>query len=161
MYSKQLTAAISDPLTLEAFETREDAIMAGFTAAGLSGGLYVFNGDTNEGGGDEKIEHFGAHLGYSLENDHFKINSQLGYLSSIVDSDTLGEELDLEADYVGLVLRSSIDMTRITMLPTAAQARRPSGGGAAFLRIFLPQIITENCYPSLSSLHRSCESLSA
>jgi hypothetical protein len=95
------TAAISDPLTLEAFETREDAVMVGFSATGLSGGLYVFNGDTNEGGGDEKIEHFGAHLGYSLENDHFKINSQLGYLSSIVDSDTLGEELDLEADYVG------------------------------------------------------------
>lgn len=95
------TAGISDPLTLEAFETREDAVMAGFEVAGFSGGLYVFNGDTNEGGGEEKIEHFGAHLGYSLEKDDFQLSSQFGYLSSIVDSDTLGEELDLEADYVG------------------------------------------------------------
>ena len=95
------TATVSDPLTKEAFETREDAVMAGFTVAGFSGGLYIFNGDTNEGGGDEKIEHFGAHLGYSLEKDDFKLSSHLGYLSSIVDSDTLGEELDLEADYVG------------------------------------------------------------
>jgi len=127
------TAAISDPLTLEAFETREDAVMAGFTMAGFSGGLYVFNGDTNEGGGDEKIEHFGAHLGYSLEDDHFEINSQLGYLSSIVDSDTLGEELDLEADYVGgIAAQASISAFGVTVSGeyiTAVEDYTPADGG--------------------------------
>lgn len=95
------TKAVSDPLTLEAFETKEDAVMAGFAVAGVHGGIYVFNGDTNEGGGDDKIEHYGAHLGYTLENDELIINAHLGYLSSVVDSDGLSENLDLEADYVG------------------------------------------------------------
>lgn len=126
------TAAISDPLTLEAFETREDAVMAGFVVASFSGGLYVFNGDTNEGGGEEKIEHFGAHLGYSLENDSFTFNSQLGYLSSIVDSDTLGEELDLEADYVGgIAAQASISAFGVTVsgeFITAVEDYSPADG---------------------------------
>ncbi len=57
------TNMISDPLTLEIGETGEDALMVGFEAAGFYGSFYVFNGDTNEGGGDENIEHFGATVG--------------------------------------------------------------------------------------------------
>ena len=110
------TNTISDPLTLEAFETKEDALMAGFKVAGVHGGIYVFNGDTNEGGGDDKIEHYGAHVGYTLENDNLTVNAHLGYLSSVVDSDGLSENLDLEADYVGgLAAQASITFAGVTL----------------------------------------------
>lgn len=92
---------ISDPLTLEAFETKEDAIMVGFEHAGMHGGAYAFNGDTNEGEGDDTIEHFGAHLGYALKNDSFSFDFGGGYISSIIDSDGLSEVYDMSADYVG------------------------------------------------------------
>ena len=92
---------ISDPLTLEAFETKEDAVMVGIEEVGMHAGFYVFNGDTNEGEGDDTIEHFGAHLGYSLEKEQLSFQVGLGYLSSVVDSDFLSENLDLAAEYVG------------------------------------------------------------
>ena len=94
---------LSDPLTLEAFETKEDAVMVAVEAAGLRAGVYAFNGDTNEGEGDDTIEHFGAHLGYSLEKEPFSLEVGMGYLSSVVDSDFLSENLDLSAEYVGAV----------------------------------------------------------
>lgn len=126
------TAGVSDPLTLEAFETREDAVMVGFEKAGFTGGIYVFNGDTNEGGGEEKIEHFGLHGGYSLENDDLKLSTALGYLSSIVDSDTLAEELDPEADYVGgVAAQASISAFGFTLSGeyiTAVDDYQPASG---------------------------------
>ena len=106
--------AITDPLTKEAFETREDALMIGYKLGALEAGAYVFNGDTNEGGGDDVIEHCGAQMNYSFENDAISINTHLGYLSSIMDSDTLGEVADLEADYVaGVVAQASVTIVGI------------------------------------------------
>ncbi len=92
---------VADPLTMQAFETKEDAVMVGLEFEGLQAGVYVFNGDTNEGGGDDTIEHFGANIGYTFNNDTLDINAHLGYLSSVIDSDGLSESLDLSADYVG------------------------------------------------------------
>jgi hypothetical protein len=92
---------ISDPLTKEAFETKEDAILAGVAAGPLDLSTYVYNGETNEGGGDSNIEQYGAAVGYALENDTVSVQAHLGYSSSIADSDGLQEEYDLEADYVG------------------------------------------------------------
>ncbi len=94
-------STIADPLTMQAFETKEDAVMVGVEFEGLHAGIYVFNGDTNEGEGDDTIEHFGAHVGYTLQNDTLDINAHLGYLSSVIDSDELSENLDLTANYVG------------------------------------------------------------
>lgn len=62
---------------------------------------FIYNGETNEGGGDSNIEQFGGALGYAFENDSISMEAHVGYSNSIVDSDGLQEELDLEADYVG------------------------------------------------------------
>ena len=97
------TNMISDPLTLEIGETGEDALMVGFEAADFHGSFYVFNGDTNEGGGDDTIEHFGATVGYTLENDELSLDVGIGYLSSLLDSDGLTDSMPdgMDSDYVG------------------------------------------------------------
>lgn len=91
---------ISDPLTKEAFETKEDSIRVGTALGPFTVGGYFFNGDTNEGGGDSHIEQFGIEVGYGLENESVDVEINLGYLSSVVDSDTLAEQFDTEGDYV-------------------------------------------------------------
>jgi hypothetical protein len=110
-------STIADPLTMQAFETKEDAVMAEIEYEGLHAGAYVFNGDTNEGGGNDTIEHFGAHIGYTLKNDTFEFNTHLGYLSSVIDADGLSENLDLTADYVdGLAAQASVKIAGITLI---------------------------------------------
>lgn len=110
------TSAVSDPLTLEAFETREEAVMARYSVNGITMGLYVFNGDTNENTGDDTIEHFGTFLNYILEHDDLALTTHLGYLSSVVDSDTLQDSLDLAAEYIGgLSAQASLEYRGITL----------------------------------------------
>ena len=89
------TNMISDPLTLEIGETRETAIQLGFNAKGFYGSLYVFNGDVQEDtdSQDDKMETFGADIGYARGKDRFSIDAGIGYISNIMDSDGLGEAL--------------------------------------------------------------------
>ena len=97
------TNMISDPLTLDIGETVEDALVVGFEQAGFSGSVYVFNGETNEGGGNESIEHYGLSLGYSVERDDLGLEIGVGYISSLLDSDGLTDAMadGMETDYVG------------------------------------------------------------
>lgn len=92
---------ITDPLTKEAFEAKEDAVTLGNAFGPITVDAFIYNGETNEGGGDSNIEQFGGALGYAFENDSISMEAHVGYSNSIVDSDGLQEELDLEADYVG------------------------------------------------------------
>lgn len=94
---------ISDPLTKEAFETKEDAAMANFGVGGFYGNFYIFNGETNEGGGDDTIEHFGATLGYEMESDDLVFATGVNYISSVFDSDGLTDAFpdSMESDYAG------------------------------------------------------------
>lgn len=94
---------ISDPLTKEAFETKEDAAMANLGMGDFYGNLYVFNGDTNEGGGTDHIEHFGVNVGYEMDNDDLVFGAGMGYISSVFDSDGLTDGFpdSLESDYAG------------------------------------------------------------
>ncbi len=95
---------ISDPLTLEIAETRETALQLGFAAKGIYGSVFAFNGDTNEAGGDSRIEQYGANLGYTFEQDSFALDVGVSYLNSMGDSDGLSNILKdqnlLESDYV-------------------------------------------------------------
>jgi outer membrane receptor protein involved in Fe transport len=43
-------------------------VMAGFDLAGVHGGMYVFNGDTNEGGGDDNPDQDGAEVPFVPEH---------------------------------------------------------------------------------------------
>ena len=103
-FGKFETNMISDPLTLEIAETRETALQVGFAARGIHGSVFAFNGDTNEGGGDSRIEQFGANLGYLLEQEKFSLDIGVSYMNSMGDSDGLSEMLEeenlLDADYV-------------------------------------------------------------
>lgn len=92
---------VSDPLTKEAFETKEDAVMISSAFGPVTVGAFAYNGETNEGGGDSNVEQFGAAVGYAVETDAISFAVNLGYSSSIADSDRLEEEYDMEADYVG------------------------------------------------------------
>jgi hypothetical protein len=96
---------ISDPLTLEIAETRETALQIGFAASGAYGSVFAFNGDTNEGGDDSRIEQFGANIGYAFKQKGFSIDVGVSYMNSMGDSDGLSEILKeddlLKSDYVG------------------------------------------------------------
>lgn len=121
------TNCLSDSLTKEIFETKEDAVMVTFESNGLYAKAYVFNGDTNEGGGDDAIEHFGVNVGYAYESDGFSADFGVGYLNSAIDADGLTEWVEnsqkesvergatfdentsfLNADYAGGIALSSI-----------------------------------------------------
>ena len=94
---------ISDPLTLEIGETRESTIQIGYEGEGLYGSLYTFNGDTQNGSKD-KIDQYGANIGFGRETDAMSYDFGLGYINNIGDSDTLGEHIGGGAvlnDYVG------------------------------------------------------------
>ncbi|PID76666.1 MAG: hypothetical protein CSB24_05390 [Deltaproteobacteria bacterium] len=94
------TNTLSDPLTKEIFETKEDNVMLGFEAGGFQAGFYVFNGDTNEGGGSESIEHFGLNAGYAYESDAVSFGFGIGYINSAIDSDGLTELMEGEAEEI-------------------------------------------------------------
>jgi len=79
---------ISDPLTLEIGETRETALQVGFDIYGFSGAVYGFNG-TNSDGGSDRIDGYGAAVGYRTKGEHSEIALGLGYISDIGDSDNL------------------------------------------------------------------------
>ena len=90
------TTMISDPLTLELGETRETAVLAGLEMDGFIGGVYVFNGDKDDG--DDDVNDYGAVLGYSQESDDMSFGVNVGYISNIGDADGfddfLGDEIE-------------------------------------------------------------------
>ncbi|PID73981.1 MAG: hypothetical protein CSB33_00965 [Desulfobacterales bacterium] len=92
---------LSDPLTCEVFEIKEDNLMIGSAFGPVTVSGYIFNGDSNEDGGEDHIEHFGLAANLELEAGPAAISGHLGYLSSVVDTDGLCEDFDLEADYAG------------------------------------------------------------
>ncbi len=94
---------ISDPLTKEAFETKEDAAMANLGIGDFYGNLYVFNGDTNENGGSDNIEQFGVNVGYEMNSDDLVFGAGMGYINSVFDSDGLTDGFpdSIESDYAG------------------------------------------------------------
>lgn len=87
------TNLVSDPLTLEIGETRETAVVAGFESDGFAGGLYLFNGDIDEGG-ESDIDSFGLFASYGKENENSSFRVNVGYISNIGDSDGLQESIN-------------------------------------------------------------------
>lgn len=91
------TNLVSDPLTLEIAETRETAVELGFEKHGFAGSLYGFNG-TNKDGGDDRIDNFGAAIGYTHEGEKVTFSVNAGYINDIGDSDNLSDTI---ADTLG------------------------------------------------------------
>jgi len=80
---------ISDPLTLELGETNETAIMATYGNEMFEVSLGVFNGDMDEGTGDNKINDIFASLTLSPAEN---ITIGTSYISNIADSDAAWED---------------------------------------------------------------------
>ena len=91
------TNLLSDPLTLELGETQQTALQFGFEGDQFYASLFIFNGNTKEQGDDDKIEHFGANLGYSVETDSVNFTIDLSYLNNLADSDAI-QDVVTDAD---------------------------------------------------------------
>ncbi len=85
---------IQDPLTLELGETRESAVQVGFEAAGFYGSVYAFNGDVGETNDNDKVDNYGANLGFAFEQEQFNVDIGVGYINNITDADTMTDALD-------------------------------------------------------------------
>lgn len=86
------TLTITDPLTIEAFETRADVVLIGYAKEldnGLNAAIYFFNGDTSKGGTNDHIEHYGATLRYGSEVSGISYSVGVDYLSSVFESEEL------------------------------------------------------------------------
>ncbi|MFO7606647.1 MAG: LbtU family siderophore porin [Desulfurivibrionaceae bacterium] len=92
---------VSDPLTLEIGEAREDALLVGIEVAGFYVSAYGFNGDTQDDG-DDVVEHYGANLGYAFEAETVSFDIGGGWISSIRDSDGL-------SDILGAIVEDPLD----------------------------------------------------
>ena len=80
---------IQDPLTLEIGETRESAVQVGVEMSGFYGSVYVFNGDISEKNDTDKVECYGANIGYGFENDDLGFDIGVDWINNIADSDGL------------------------------------------------------------------------
>ena len=92
------TTMVSDPLTLELGEIRETAVMFGFEGENLYGSAFLYNGDNSEDD-DNRIDNFGAALGYAMEGDGMEFGLDVAYINDIGDTDTLQDAVvgNLEA----------------------------------------------------------------
>lgn len=95
------TNMISDPVTLNLAETREDTVQVGFEADnGFYGSVYVFNGDADKAKGsysetdNNTIDNYGLNLGYTMEKDNFSLDVGAAYINNIATSDKLQDIVD-------------------------------------------------------------------
>lgn len=89
---------VSDPLTLELAETREKAVQLGIDAGGFYGSVYLFNGD-NQDDSEDKIDHYGANLGFANETDSISYDVGVDYINDIGDTGGLSWLLEGVDDY--------------------------------------------------------------
>ncbi|MDY6844537.1 MAG: LbtU family siderophore porin [Thermodesulfobacteriota bacterium] len=85
---------ISDPLTLEIGETRESAAVIGYTNDIVDISFSLFNGDINNEGRDEVLEHFVVSAIFTPpvhKLEGLQVFCGASYISNIADSDTLQE----------------------------------------------------------------------
>ena len=111
------SSMISDPLTLELGETNDSAAQVAFNAAGFYGSVYGFNGDINETGEDDKIDSWGADIGYGYEAEGFCLEAGIDWINNIGDTDAVGDYLlddvsiDAIDDYVdGLAVHAAFSL---------------------------------------------------
>ncbi|MCJ7603625.1 MAG: LbtU family siderophore porin [Desulfobulbaceae bacterium] len=93
-FGSYVTNMISDTLPLELGEIRDSAVLVGFQASGFYGSLYAFNGDLSEMGENDKIDAWGASLGFAREREDFSVDVALDWLNNIGDTDDLGEYME-------------------------------------------------------------------
>lgn len=83
---------VSDPLTLELAETREDTLLVGFEQGAWYGSAYLFNGDADKTGVNaDKVDDYGANIGRAVESEGMSLDMGLSMISNLADTDALQE----------------------------------------------------------------------
>lgn len=89
------TLSVTDPLTIEIFETREDVVMAGKIWDGYMACVYVFNGDArhvfDEEHHNDHIDQFGASFRYAFNKPWLEYSYGIDFISNVFESDNLSE----------------------------------------------------------------------
>lgn len=107
---------ISDPLTLEAFELHEDTLMVSYLMGGFTTEIYVFDGETNESAGDDATDHFGGRIAFDHDGEFGDFAMSSGYVSSVMDSDSLTESTYLSADNVdGMYVQAMLTLQGVSL----------------------------------------------
>jgi hypothetical protein len=84
---------VSDPLTLDLAETYDSAIQVGYATDGLDVSAYVFKGDFD----NNQIGKHGFAIGYEGQTDGFAFAGRVGYISDLLESDALVDNLNTAA----------------------------------------------------------------
>ncbi len=92
-FGSYLTSMVSDPLALELGEIGDTVAQVGFQVSGLYGSVYVFNGDINERGEDDKIDSYGANVGFAQKFGELSCDVGMDWLNNIADTDGIGDYL--------------------------------------------------------------------
>jgi hypothetical protein len=103
------TNMVSDPLTLEIGESRETAIQVGTASFGFTGVAYVFDGDV-DGDDDNSVDDWGGFLGFNREFDSGALSLGVGYISSLGESDSLQEGINVSDDVSGKAFNARLDL---------------------------------------------------
>ncbi len=85
------TMMISDPITLDIGEIKDNAVQAGIEMNGFHGAAYLFNGEVDEAGDDDTIGCFGFSLGYAVETDTYSVEMGVDWINNILESGALSE----------------------------------------------------------------------
>lgn len=108
---------VTDPLTKEVFEIKEDAAMIGMELNDFYTSVYLFDSDASDGDDNSIFEQYGVTIGYKLKKEAYKFDCSLGYVNSVTGSDTLSEEYDMEAGYVaGLTAQMGVRVAGFVFL---------------------------------------------
>lgn len=114
------TAMSTDPLTKSLGETKEAAILIGAAHDGLVLEGYLYNGDTQKAGQGNKLDQFGAQLGYGGETGSVAYNGAVGYINNMADSDGLttglGTNTTAISKYIsGLDIHGDVSFSGVTL----------------------------------------------
>ncbi|HID53124.1 MAG TPA: LbtU family siderophore porin [Anaerolineae bacterium] len=112
---------VSDPLTLEIGETREEAVQVGYFADNFYASAFLFNGDANEDGSSH-IDDFGFNLGWAHQasDEHLGYGVGASWTSNLADSDSLQETItdpdDLRDKVSGIGLHGQLEMGPLVLI---------------------------------------------
>jgi hypothetical protein len=84
---------VSDPLTLEIGEAREQAVLLGAEMGGAYATVYGFNGSTQDSAAEDLIDKYGFNVGFAQETDQYNFDVGVGFINDISDSDGLTDAL--------------------------------------------------------------------
>jgi hypothetical protein len=79
----------TSPLTKKVGETNEAAVLLGAAWSDFKVEGYVYNGDSQKAGTDDKIDQWGVAFGFATAGDHSAYSAGAGYLRNIADSSPL------------------------------------------------------------------------